>query len=42
MCYNCGTCDREHGYSGDDAIDAAEQNILFGRATKEAIRGKSY
>jgi hypothetical protein len=30
MCLNCGDCTHEPSYNGDDAIDAAEQEILFG------------
>jgi hypothetical protein len=33
MCKNCGKCDHEPVYNGDDAIDSAEQNILFGKVT---------
>jgi hypothetical protein len=42
MCYNCGRCDHEPLYNGDDSIDAAEQNTLFGLLGKEMEHGKSY
>jgi hypothetical protein len=33
MCKNCGKCDHEPIHNIDDAVDTAEQNILFGKAT---------
>ena len=32
MCKNCGVCDHEPVYNGEDSLDKAEQEPLFGKA----------
>jgi hypothetical protein len=42
MCLNCGKCDHEPSYNGDDAIDWAEQQILFGKSDNRGVSNLTF